>query len=161
MRWPISLIAGALICGLWAPAHGEQIKYYVWTDDQGVTHAEDRPPKDRDYETRVIEVDTSGSSSPPAFSRGISGGGNTERRSSSSSGRSDDGPSRDDLETTIADEEQQRLDSNTGVTQSGRNAAQGGSTATSGSAAPGAGAAAGGPTAGGAALAPPSAIFGP
>lgn len=33
----------------------EEFKYYVWIDTQGVIHAEQEPPKGRDYEVRVIE----------------------------------------------------------------------------------------------------------
>jgi len=153
MRWPISLIAGALVCGLWAPAHGEQVKYYVWIDDDGVTHMEDRPPKDRDYETRIIEVDTGVSPPQSTFSSGSSGSSDTERRSSSRSGTTDES-SLDELDAAIADEEQQRLESEGGTAQSGASTAEGSTAAPAGSAAPASGAAAGGSTATGGASAP-------
>ncbi len=47
-----------LLGGLAAtPVSGEQLEYYVWTDEHGVIHAEDTPPKNGDYETRTIELE--------------------------------------------------------------------------------------------------------
>jgi hypothetical protein len=52
-------ILGIVLYGFLAsPGWCEEITYYIWVDDEGVTHAEDSPPRDRDYETRTIEVDT-------------------------------------------------------------------------------------------------------
>ena len=67
MRWYRRLAIAAMLSAFAAVAvHGEQIKYYVWVDENGVTHMEDKPPKDREYETRIIEFGANvAPSSPP------------------------------------------------------------------------------------------------
>lgn len=44
------------------------MQYYIWTDEEGDKHVTDRPPENREYETRTIEFDegtgTSGGSTP-------------------------------------------------------------------------------------------------
>lgn len=59
MRRRNCLVIAALLVGGLAvkPVAGEQIEYYVWTDENGVIHAEGAPPEDGEYETRVIELD--------------------------------------------------------------------------------------------------------
>jgi hypothetical protein len=36
-------------------AAAEEFKYYVWTDERGIVHAEEAPPKGVDYKVRIIE----------------------------------------------------------------------------------------------------------
>lgn len=50
----VLLLLGGLAA---APVSGEQLEYYVWTDEYGVIHAEDTPPEDGDYETRIIDLE--------------------------------------------------------------------------------------------------------
>ncbi|MDZ7840518.1 MAG: hypothetical protein U5R46_06815 [Gammaproteobacteria bacterium] len=38
-----------------AGAAAEEFKYYVWIDEQGIVHAEEKPPKGVDYKVRIIE----------------------------------------------------------------------------------------------------------
>ncbi len=38
-----------------SPVAAEEFRYYVWVDDQGIVHAEEKAPKGRDYKVRVIE----------------------------------------------------------------------------------------------------------
>lgn len=47
------LIAASLL----APVRAEEVRYYVWTDENGMIHAADQPPKNRDYETRTVFVE--------------------------------------------------------------------------------------------------------
>jgi hypothetical protein len=169
MRWSTLLPFGILlVCGLAAvPAHGEQVTYYVWTDDEGVIHAEDAPPTDYDYETRTIDVDTnvappadsgaSGDSSSPGTE---SGGGNAPSTESSPRGPTTD------ADRAIADEEQKRLEQGMGPESGGAETAPGADTANPSATAPAADAAAGGSAAEGAATAPgatitPSPVVGP
>ena len=50
------LIAAVWLTGVLAgPAVAEEFRYYVWVDDQGIVHAEEKAPKGRDYKVRVIE----------------------------------------------------------------------------------------------------------
>ncbi|MGA8262724.1 MAG: hypothetical protein WB783_21175 [Arenicellales bacterium] len=50
------IIAALWLAGVLAgPAAAEEFRYYVWVDDQGIIHAEERAPKGRDYKVRVIE----------------------------------------------------------------------------------------------------------
>lgn len=46
-----------LVAVLWlaGPAAAEEFRYYVWVDDQGIVHAEEKAPKGRDYKVRIIE----------------------------------------------------------------------------------------------------------
>lgn len=57
MRTVFLQIAAALwLAGVLAgSAAAEEFRYYVWTDDQGIIHAEEKAPKGRDYKVRVIE----------------------------------------------------------------------------------------------------------
>lgn len=36
-------------------AAAEEFRYYVWIDEQGIVHAEEKPPKGVDYKVRIIE----------------------------------------------------------------------------------------------------------
>jgi len=155
-----SLLAAALVVGLAggltaAPALGEQIKYYVWTDENGVIHAEDTPPKDRDYETRVIEVDENviPAPEPSPGSAGAARSGDDSESGGRSATRSDAGGSSSASDAAIAEEEQRRLGQE-GVQTGGAATAPGAKTAPASSGAQGAGAASGAGTAQGAATAP-------
>lgn len=157
------VVVSIVLGGLAGPATGDQVKYYAWTDDNGVRHFEDTPPKDRDYETRVIEVDTNVMPSPgiPAATGGAPGG-SPEPEPSSPAATETPGPP-DAVDRAIAEDEQKRLQEGDG-TGGGAETAPGADTAPSSSGAPSSGAASGASTAGGAATAPGAAlppVFGP
>jgi len=163
MRWPTLFLLGTvLLFGLAAaPVRGEQVTYYMWTDDEGVIHAEDTPPVDHDYETRTIEVPTSTSPAPSgdagagggAPSPGTeAGGGNAP-----TAGAPSEGPTTD-AQRAVADEEQRRLEQEPGFNSGGAETAPGAETSSPGSTASGAEAATGGAGAQGAATAPGAAI---
>lgn len=50
-----------VIAALWlagtagGAAAAEEFRYYVWVDEQGIVHAEEKAPKGRDYQVRIIE----------------------------------------------------------------------------------------------------------
>lgn len=161
MRWPTLLLVGTvLLFGLAAaPVRAEQITYYVWTDDEGVIHAEDTPPTDRDYETRTIEVPTNASPAPSGDSGATgeapspgteAGGGNIPADTATSE------PPTTDLDRAIADQEQKRLEQNSGA--GGAETAPGAQTASPSPTAPGSEAATGSAGAEGTATAPGAAI---
>lgn len=135
-----------------ASVYSEEVKVYTWTDDQGVVHFGDRPPKDIDYETRAIDDDANLTSAPDISRTGGSSNGqsNNERSSSSTSGTDADQDT-NDIEAAASAEEQDNLDGNPDIAVSGETAS-GSSTATTGATGSTAGTATGGATATGASL---------
>lgn len=165
MRGQVSFLVGMiLLYGLVAPTPGEEMKYYEWTDEEGITHIEDTPPRDYDYETHVIEFDPNAAPSPGTASRGSSSPtGTGSAPESSSSGAAGGAPPVNDTDRAIAEEEQKRLEEVPG-TRSGAETASGAQTAPSSSGAPSSGAASGAGKSSGAATAPGAAlppVFGP
>ncbi|MDZ7839541.1 MAG: DUF4124 domain-containing protein [Gammaproteobacteria bacterium] len=138
------------------PASGEQIKYYVWTDANGVIHAEDRPPTDGDYETRVIEADENVVPAPAAVSGNEHPSTDGDREALPRSPRRGliSVRSPGNVDAAVADEEQRRLDNTPAPVTGGAATAPGAIPGSSGSGAPGAAGAPGATTATGAATAP-------
>lgn len=161
MQWHKTWMITALVLGALTalPAAGEQLKYYVWTDDNGVVHLEDTPPKDRDYETRIIEVDENVVPSP-----GVAAGAERSSSGSEDGGRSrsapaaGDGTASGEVDAAVAEEEQRRLDNGSGPASGGAETAPGAEPAASGAAASGSGAASGSVTAPGAPTAPSASL---
>lgn len=141
-----------------SPAYGETITYYVWRDDNGLLHMEDKPPKDRPYETRTIVVDTASSSPPPVSGQGGSSSREGAGRATGSSSSGQAGEPDPGTETAVADEEQRRLEEISDPGAAGADTAPGADTADPGAAAPASGAAAAGTPAAGGATAPGAAI---
>jgi len=51
------IVACALAGPASVPVLADQMQYYIWIDDEGEKHVADRPPENRDYETRTVEFD--------------------------------------------------------------------------------------------------------
>jgi len=44
-----------LFAAFCSAAGAEEFKYYVWIDEEGIVHAEEKAPKGVDYQVRIIE----------------------------------------------------------------------------------------------------------
>lgn len=166
MRWSTLVLLGmALLYGGWPQAYGEVFTYYVWTDDQGVTHAGDTPPVDHAYETRTIEVETNGGPAAPpagaASSQGGSGGGGKGNEEPAGTTTGNTPAPTDSADLPTATEEQQRLEQQPGFNAGGAPTAPGAKAAPSSPAASSSGTATGAPAAAGSATAPGSPIAPP
>lgn len=69
MRNLLTTAVAAFLLTAWVAVNGDEVKYYRWTDENGVTHISDRPPPGDDYETRSVNYEAGASTPAPGASK--------------------------------------------------------------------------------------------